>query len=415
MTTNDTLLHEGIAAARLGQRARARTLLMQVVEADERNEQGWLWLSAVVDDPADQRVCLENVLDINPHSAQAQKGIAWLDTHHPVITEQPVPTAAPSAPASQPEAPVATTAALPTIDLIPIPVGPLPHVENPCPFCGSPTRLDQQRCVQCKRSLLVRDTATKRRSIAPSMLALLWIVGAAISLVLCALCVGLIYGESELLVQLLGQRQGAALVNAGFSIIASMVLFSLVGGGVAVGLLRRQRWALFAHIALSIVLVAFSVQWILNERATFATLVARNQLAPTVASQGTTVAFATLAGIVFLSIVLTFLSYGDFFSSAVRVTTNVPERNDDEHYNMGVIYKNRDMWYMATKEWEGAVQRRPSDAEYRRALGLAYAQIHQFGRGVRELREALRLRQGDQRIRDDLTLVEGMALKEMQG
>ena len=39
------LLEEGITAAKAGQKERARQCLMQVVKADENNEQAWLWLS----------------------------------------------------------------------------------------------------------------------------------------------------------------------------------------------------------------------------------------------------------------------------------------------------------------------------------------------------------------------------------
>ena len=60
MTTSD-LLKQGIAALKAGRKAEARTLLMQVVEQDERNEMAWLWLSGAVDTDEDRRVCLENV------------------------------------------------------------------------------------------------------------------------------------------------------------------------------------------------------------------------------------------------------------------------------------------------------------------------------------------------------------------
>src|SRR5215212_5323427 len=111
------LLQQGIIAARAGNREEARALLMQVVEADERNEQAWLWLAGVVDAPEDIRTCLQNVLDLNPANQQAQQGLAWVEQRHgppapppaPVITapmssperELPAPPAPPAAPESQ--------------------------------------------------------------------------------------------------------------------------------------------------------------------------------------------------------------------------------------------------------------------------------------------------------------------------
>ncbi len=52
----NTWLRQGIAAARAGQRAQAREMLMQVVEIDEENLLAWLWLSGVVDSLEDRVV-----------------------------------------------------------------------------------------------------------------------------------------------------------------------------------------------------------------------------------------------------------------------------------------------------------------------------------------------------------------------
>src|SRR3954469_4462774 len=95
------LLQQGIAAARAGKREESRTLLMRVVEADERNEQAWLWLAGVVDGPEDVRTCLQNVLDLNPANQQAQQGLAWVESQHGL----PVPPTEPSLqpPLSSPE------------------------------------------------------------------------------------------------------------------------------------------------------------------------------------------------------------------------------------------------------------------------------------------------------------------------
>jgi hypothetical protein len=73
------LLSQGIAAAKAKQRRQAREYLMKVVELDEGNEQAWLWLSGVVDALEDQKVCLENVLAINPQNAHARAGLQWLE------------------------------------------------------------------------------------------------------------------------------------------------------------------------------------------------------------------------------------------------------------------------------------------------------------------------------------------------
>lgn len=75
----NAMIQEGIKAFKAGNKAEARTLLEKAVELDAYNEQGWLWLSAVVDTPEEQRTCLENVLFINPDNANAKQGIETLD------------------------------------------------------------------------------------------------------------------------------------------------------------------------------------------------------------------------------------------------------------------------------------------------------------------------------------------------
>jgi hypothetical protein len=72
------LLRDGITAARAGEKERARILLLRVIEQNERSEPAWLWLSGVVDETEERRICLENVLTINPKNAAAQAGLRFL-------------------------------------------------------------------------------------------------------------------------------------------------------------------------------------------------------------------------------------------------------------------------------------------------------------------------------------------------
>jgi len=72
------LMAKGVAAARSGQRAQAYNLLLDVVELDQQNEEAWLWLSTVTDSVGDQRICLENVLAINPNNQFARRRLAAL-------------------------------------------------------------------------------------------------------------------------------------------------------------------------------------------------------------------------------------------------------------------------------------------------------------------------------------------------
>ncbi len=71
-------LQAGISAAREGRRAEARALLQQALQADARSEQGWLWMSAVVETDDERRICLERVLTVNPNNQTAQAGLEKL-------------------------------------------------------------------------------------------------------------------------------------------------------------------------------------------------------------------------------------------------------------------------------------------------------------------------------------------------
>ncbi|MBI1876806.1 MAG: hypothetical protein HYR94_00960 [Chloroflexi bacterium] len=66
-------LQEGILAAKAGQIEQARFRLLDVVEQDQTNEAAWFWLYQVFDRHDDKRVCLENLILINPHNEWARQ------------------------------------------------------------------------------------------------------------------------------------------------------------------------------------------------------------------------------------------------------------------------------------------------------------------------------------------------------
>lgn len=65
MASNDLLL-KGIAAAKDGDKERARALLSKVVLEMPDSEEAWWWLAKCVDDPRKSEFCAQKILEINP-------------------------------------------------------------------------------------------------------------------------------------------------------------------------------------------------------------------------------------------------------------------------------------------------------------------------------------------------------------
>ena len=82
--------------------------------------------------------------------------------------------------------------------------------------------------------------------------------------------------------------------------------------------------------------------------------------------------------LVLFPLILSILSYRDFFPPLVRSNPTVERGDHVEHYNRGLSYRDRGMWYMVAQEWFAAARMRPAERAYLPALGLAYAQIRKL-------------------------------------
>jgi hypothetical protein len=94
MTADGSLLAQGIAAAKAGDKSAARQLLTRALRRDPGSETAWLWLGAVLDTPQGRAFCLRKVLALNPTNQTAQRGLTALAALEkaapgPVIVAQP--------------------------------------------------------------------------------------------------------------------------------------------------------------------------------------------------------------------------------------------------------------------------------------------------------------------------------------
>ena len=90
-------LQHGISAAKAGQLEDARFQLLDVVEQDQTNETAWYWLYQVYERVDDKRICLENLIIINPDNLWAKQELLKLLDLSATSPPQPgfMPTTAP--------------------------------------------------------------------------------------------------------------------------------------------------------------------------------------------------------------------------------------------------------------------------------------------------------------------------------
>lgn len=77
-TPVDTLLRRGRTALQRGNRRRAHALWREAATVDPYDERVWQALLTVVETPDDRRVCLENILAINPLNTEARRQLRAL-------------------------------------------------------------------------------------------------------------------------------------------------------------------------------------------------------------------------------------------------------------------------------------------------------------------------------------------------
>ena len=89
------LLREVVAAAKLGQKTTARSLLKEIHEREPLNEQALMWSAALAESSEEAMRHLERVLEINPKNTQALNVLAVHRLNRP-RREPPAPPAAPA-------------------------------------------------------------------------------------------------------------------------------------------------------------------------------------------------------------------------------------------------------------------------------------------------------------------------------
>lgn len=387
-------LRGGITAVKNGDRVQGRELLEKVIEADERNEQAWLWLSGAVDSAEERQICLENVLAINPDNALAKKGLAKLAQANP-----PKPAAGKTQIVRREYAPLSTASALlypesqvktwewrdPTA--VPDKALTIGYQTNEsyddiwtkdvpmCGYCAHELTPEDSRCPHCKKELTVKYF---RYPEASSNLTVLWVL---------LLGVGQFF-LLQLIYNLLSQRNMVAAVGSGIV----MVLFVILAFGVNF----RQSWAhlIAIYFLVGVILVSL-LRWVLP--ADLAVLgiaemdpAIQQFVQPLTSGLGETIRIFILVGSVLALFYAVFKAGPDFDRVTVRqvaALTKGPKTAAD--FNAAATQlARRGLWATAVLHWQNAAAKAPQNITYQELLGQAYAQLGFYVRSLDVLQSA---------------------------
>jgi tetratricopeptide (TPR) repeat protein len=423
----DELLREGIAAAKSGQRERARDLLMRVVEQDEENVTAWLWLSGVVDSLDEREVCLENVLALDPANAAARKGLAWVRRQKEVgvsslAETQHGPSLPPESPAAQPtyaRKPVSPAAAVLRQDFARRLPPPEPKPEPPpvplrdefddeylCPYCAAQTEPEERKCHGCGNKLWVQVRRREERSpwlwvaltlqfastIWPATIPVLMIVYAAYQ-------VG-IEDPFKLMPVYLGLSGDVPpeLANAAFESVPRLyilpfVFLILLSLTVLVGLYLRQKVIFYLFLVSPLLMLGFAIAG----------------MAIGLGSPGEGIPLARRAGLLcsgsgvilaLLMFLLVLQIEDDFFFDDQRLLLRRDRdaTNGPALLNSGQRYARRNMWALAAIHLRRATGLMPHQVEAHLALAVAYLNLKRYELAASVLAEARRISPGDPQV-----------------
>lgn len=392
------LVQAGIAAAKAGEREKARDLFLQVIASDERNELAWLWLSGVVQTDEERRVCLENVLAINPDNRVAQKGLAKLPPKTAENQESAV--SPPSTTVRKEHAPISLAAAVlyperqvhewewrdPTPPMVSQEkVGYQSHSAyndvwtqevDLCPYCAQVVQEEETRCPRCQRSLITWQYQYEKPS---SHMHALWVL---------LLGLGQLYLVEAIFRLIVTQTILPAIVPLGLMVV--MI-------GLAGGVYFRQSWAhLTAVILLILILMGQILTFVLPIDLSALGLAGYDTTISTLAGSVVSGIGLVIRGFSFLTAVLALffavvMAGPDFEKNQFRQLAVVSKGLSDatEYHSAAKKLSEAGMWAAAVLHWQHAAAKDPTRMVYQKHLGEAYARLGFDERSLDILQAAL--------------------------
>ncbi len=385
----EQLLREGIAAAQVGQKEKARELLLQVIALDEEMEAAWVWLSGVVDDPEEKEICLENVLALNPGNTAAQNGLRRLREQDPISMPEPGPIPPPQAEDAQRP----TDAARPESLIVEIdPFG--------CPYCGGPVGSGEPRCDHCGRSVEVR---LRRRPGGAE------VVRVAIFVFLLGIATWL---EAYLVSEVVSAEPFPEWVSRS-ALHLAIGRASFSPEGITDDLANLAQLLTLVHNILAGLCVVVAAGLALKSKVAYtgsfvlAGLLVATSLAGLVTGLTGWLPTFLVAGLVAITVKWLADSAMAFEWQTRHYDASLDRnlRDGVDFYHRGQRYGEMGMWAKAAAHWQVATQLAPDQAHYHLALAKAYAQMDYPTAAVAETDKVLAVSPGDlraQAFRDSL-------------
>jgi tetratricopeptide (TPR) repeat protein len=395
-------LQEGIDAVKSGQAERAVQLLMQVVAADENNEQGWLWLSYVVTDPKDKIIALENVLTINPANRVAQQNLTrWqtqVDSAPSAATVTPPLPAAAASPTSTDSssgyAPYSPVEAISAIDNI-----------FQCVYCGAAAERETRKCPECGRNLYAKRILSSRHTSYMLRSAIfVTIIQFALAIIELATLASLTFQGRNFIVayiiETLNLRDffGDYLSwSAMWSQALLWIAVIRIGVFLAlmVGLAARFTVAYYAAIVfMSFDILWTAVRWVYKFLGPFSAIA---DIA------------ADIVGLAFV-----FASDRDFAINDERMLCQPDPRikGGAELNRRARMYRLEGKWALAVAYWRAAIGQMPQQPEFYKNVAIGYAQIGYYQRALNAIGEAHRQSPVDAEIPRIRELIEDKQKKD---
>ncbi len=402
-TDEDRWLRQGITAVKAGNRTEGREWLMKVLAADDHNEQAWLWLSGVVTSPEERRVCLENVLTLNPDNNLAQKGLAKLEEtavtsdtpiHRQTIRRQRAAVSTAQAllyPERQEETwewvdptPNMTPGEAATYQAEEIYDDVWTRDEAICGYCAQELTANDTKCPKCQRNLLVKTFQYEKNS--PNLV-VFWV-----------LLLGL--GQLYLIQAIFDVVVERNLLLAVFDAILMSIFFVL-----AIGAYFRQVWAYPAGTLLfSLVLIGGLLRLLIPFDLTLLNLGVWDQAITEVSESLVDGLGIFLRGFRLLTAVLGLITAifwvpSDFARTQQRQIARLGRRlKTGRDYDLAARrLTEKGLWATAVLHWQRAAALEPYRLPYQIKLGRAYARLG-FQQRALDTFTAVRQRTTDQAL-----------------